>query len=38
MEQIKYDMSKTFDMIYLGLLHYCLGVELWKIESSIFIL
>jgi hypothetical protein len=30
-------MSKTFDMIDLGLLHYYLGVEVWQISSSIFV-
>jgi hypothetical protein len=36
-EQIKSNMSKTFDMTDLGLLHYCLGVEVWKTGSSIFV-
>lgn len=26
---IKHDLCNTFDMIDLGLLHYCLGVEVW---------
>jgi hypothetical protein len=29
-------MSKTFDMTDLGLVHYYLGVEVWKTSSSIF--
>ena len=36
-EQIKSNMSKDFDMIDLGLLHYYLGVEVWKTSSSIFV-
>jgi hypothetical protein len=35
-KQIKSNMSKTFDMIDLGLLLYCLGVEVWKKGSNIF--
>ena len=35
--QIKSNMSKTFDMIDLGLLHYCLGVEVWQIGNNIFV-
>ena len=27
--QIKSNMSKAFDMTNLGLLHYCVGVEVW---------
>jgi hypothetical protein len=30
-------MTKAFDMIDLDLLHYCLGVEVWEIGSSIFV-
>lgn len=36
-EQIKSNMSKTFDMTDLGLLHYCFGVGVWQIGSSIFV-
>ena len=36
-EQIKSNMSKDFDMIDLGLLHYYLGVEDWQTGSSIFV-
>jgi hypothetical protein len=36
-EQIKSNMSKTFNMTNLGLLHYYLGVEVWKICSNIFV-
>jgi hypothetical protein len=35
-EQVKSDMRKSFDMIDLGLLHECLGVEVWKTSSNIF--
>jgi hypothetical protein len=34
---IKSNMSRAFDMTDLGLLHYCLGVEVWQIGSSIFV-
>ena len=37
-KQIKSNMNKAFDITYLGLLHYCLGVEVWKIGSNIFVL
>jgi hypothetical protein len=36
-EQIKSNMSKAFDMTDLGLLHYCLGVEVWQTCSNIFV-
>jgi hypothetical protein len=36
-EQIKSNMSKYFDMTDLGLLHYCLGVEVWQTGSNIFV-
>jgi hypothetical protein len=36
-KQIKSNMRKTFDMTDLGLLHYCLGVEVWKTGSNIFV-
>ena len=35
--QIKSNMSKAFDMIDLGLLHYCLGVEIWQTGRNIFV-
>ena len=34
---IKQDLCNTFDMTDLGLLHYCLGVEVWQIENNIFV-
>eukprot|EP00253_Pinus_taeda_P032312 PITA_32312 len=34
---IKQDLCSTFDMTDLGLLHYCLGVEVWQIENNIFL-
>eukprot|EP00253_Pinus_taeda_P006058 PITA_06058 len=34
---IKQDLCNTFDMTDLGLLHYCLGVEVWQIENNIFL-
>lgn len=34
---IKSNMSRAFDMTNLGLLHYCLGVEVWQTVSSIFV-
>ena len=30
--QIKYNMRKAFNMTNLGLLHYCLCVEVWNVE------
>ena len=35
--EIKQDLCNTFDMIDLGLLHYCLGVEVWQTENNIFL-
>eukprot|EP00253_Pinus_taeda_P022034 PITA_22034 len=34
---IKQDVCRTFDMTDLGLLHYCLGVEVWHTENHIFL-
>jgi hypothetical protein len=34
---IKSNMGRAFDMKYLGLLHYFLGVEVWQTGSNIFI-
>eukprot|EP00253_Pinus_taeda_P021348 PITA_21348 len=34
---IKQDLCRTFDMTDLGLLHYCLGVEVWQTENHIFL-
>eukprot|EP00253_Pinus_taeda_P016265 PITA_16265 len=34
---IKQDLCNTFDMTDLGLLHYCLGVEVWHTENNIFL-
>eukprot|EP00253_Pinus_taeda_P004535 PITA_04535 len=34
---IKQDLFSTFDMTDLGLLHYCLGVEVWQTENNIFL-
>eukprot|EP00253_Pinus_taeda_P030272 PITA_30272 len=34
---IKQDLCSTFDMTNLGLLHYCLGVEVWQTENNIFL-
>eukprot|EP00253_Pinus_taeda_P013737 PITA_13737 len=34
---IKQDLCSTFDMTNLGLLHYCLGVEVWQTENPIFL-
>jgi hypothetical protein len=36
-KHIKSNMSKIFDMTDLCLLHYCLGVEVWKTCSNIFV-
>jgi hypothetical protein len=30
-------MSKAFDVTNLGLLHYCLGVEVWETGHEIFV-
>eukprot|EP00253_Pinus_taeda_P004507 PITA_04507 len=37
MHGIKQDLCRTFDMTDLGLLHYCLGVEVWQTENHIFL-
>ena len=34
---IKQDLCRTFDMTDLGLLHYCLGIEVWQTDNSIFL-
>ena len=34
---IKQDLCKTFDMTDLGLLHYCLGIEVWQTDNNIFL-
>eukprot|EP00253_Pinus_taeda_P021899 PITA_21899 len=34
---IKQDLCRTFDMTDLGLLHYCLGIEVWQTENHIFL-
>eukprot|EP00253_Pinus_taeda_P004464 PITA_04464 len=34
---IKQDLCSTFDMTDLGLLHYCLGVEVWQTKHNIFL-
>eukprot|EP00253_Pinus_taeda_P023530 PITA_23530 len=34
---IKQDFCSTFEMTDLGLLHYCLGVEVWQTENNIFL-
>lgn len=36
-EEIKCNLCKAFDMTDLGLLHYCLGVEVWQTNGGIFI-
>jgi hypothetical protein len=35
-EQFESNMSNSFDMVDLGLLHYCLSVKVWQIGSIIF--
>eukprot|EP00253_Pinus_taeda_P014380 PITA_14380 len=34
---IKQDLCSTFDMTDLGLLQYCVGVEVWQTENNIFL-
>eukprot|EP00253_Pinus_taeda_P023353 PITA_23353 len=34
---IKQDLCRNFDMTDLGLLHYCLGIEVWQTEHHIFL-
>ncbi|KAH9321496.1 hypothetical protein KI387_016135, partial [Taxus chinensis] len=34
---VKNDLKRTFDMTDLGLLHYCLGLEIWQKEHHIFV-
>lgn len=36
-EQVKTHLSNEFDMKDLGLVHYCLGLEVWKKRHSVFI-
>jgi hypothetical protein len=36
-EQIKSNISKDFNLIDLGLLHYYVGVEVWQTCSNIFV-
>lgn len=36
-DAIKQSLCNSFDMTYLGLLHYYLGVDVWQTENSIFI-
>jgi hypothetical protein len=36
-QQVKSDICYVFEMIDLGLLHYCLGVEFWKSDHTIFV-
>ncbi|KAH9309431.1 hypothetical protein KI387_037342, partial [Taxus chinensis] len=33
----KKDFNRSFDMTDLGLMHYCLGLEVWKKENHIFV-
>eukprot|EP00253_Pinus_taeda_P026180 PITA_26180 len=35
--EIKQDLCRNFDMTDLGLLHYCLGIEVWQTENNIFL-
>jgi hypothetical protein len=35
--KVKSDLCLAFDMIDLGLLHYCLGVEVWQTDNHIFV-
>jgi hypothetical protein len=32
-QEEKYNLCKSFDMIDLGLLHYYLGIEFWKNQT-----
>ena len=36
-QEEKDSLCKSFDMIDLGLLHYCLGIEVWQQPNKIFI-
>ena len=36
-DKIKRSLSKKFDMKDLGQLHYCLGIEVWRNENSMFL-
>jgi hypothetical protein len=36
-QEEKYNLCKSFDMTDLGLLHYCLGIEVWQQPNGIFI-
>lgn len=36
-ETTKNDLNKAFDMTDLGLLHYCLGLEVWQANHLIFV-
>jgi hypothetical protein len=35
--KVKSELCLAFDMTNLGLLHYCLGVEVWQTENHIFV-
>ena len=35
-EVLKVDLNQSLDMSYLGLLHYCYGIEIWKQPNLIF--
>lgn len=36
-DEVKTDLGKAFEMTDLGLLHYCLGIEVWQDKDGIFI-
>ncbi|KAH9314863.1 hypothetical protein KI387_023490, partial [Taxus chinensis] len=36
-DDVKNDLNKSFDMTNLGILHYYLGLEIWKNNNHIFV-
>ena len=36
-DKIKRSLSMEYDMKDLGQLHYCLGIEVWRQENSMFL-
>ncbi|KAH9321895.1 hypothetical protein KI387_016534 [Taxus chinensis] len=36
-DETKKDLKRSFDMTDLGLMHYCLGLEVWQKENHIFV-
>ena len=37
MHEVKNDLKIQFEMTYLGLLHYFLGLHIWRMDNDIFL-